>query len=87
MVRLACPIEAPYGAPQLGSPKNAWTDRRRRVFVRVEAGMEQAETTWTGAGHAVPVDRSFEDFFELEQDRLIAVQPAASISSASLYCV
>lgn len=33
--------------------------------------MEQAETTWTGAGHAVPVDRSFEDFFELEQDRLL----------------
>ena len=33
--------------------------------------MEHAETTWKGAADAVPVDHSFEDFFELEQERLL----------------
>jgi RNA polymerase sigma-70 factor (ECF subfamily) len=54
------------------NPPPAWTDHPRRVFIRVvEAGMGQAETTWTGAGHAVPVEDSFEEFFELEQERLL----------------
>jgi RNA polymerase sigma-70 factor, ECF subfamily len=35
--------------------------------------MEQAEATWKGAGHAVPAEHSFEEFFELEQDRLLRV--------------
>ena len=33
--------------------------------------MEHAETTWKGAADAVPVDHSFEDFFELEQEGLL----------------
>ena len=34
-------------------------------------GMGQAETTWTGSEHTVPVDASFQEFFELEQERLL----------------
>jgi RNA polymerase sigma-70 factor (ECF subfamily) len=33
--------------------------------------MEQTEATWKGAGHAVAVEHSFEDFFEQEQERLL----------------
>lgn len=33
--------------------------------------MEQTEATWKGAGHGVAVEQSFEDFFELEQERLL----------------
>jgi RNA polymerase sigma-70 factor (ECF subfamily) len=35
--------------------------------------MDQMRTTWTSAEHAVPVERTFEDFFELEQERLLRV--------------
>jgi len=35
--------------------------------------MEQTEAAWKGAGHAVAVEHSFEDFFELEQERLLRV--------------
>ena len=35
--------------------------------------MEQAEATWKGAVDAAPVEHSFEEFFELEQDRLLRV--------------
>ena len=33
--------------------------------------MEQTDATWRGAAHAVAVDASFEEFFELEQARLL----------------
>jgi RNA polymerase sigma-70 factor (ECF subfamily) len=33
--------------------------------------MEHAETTWKGASEVVAVAHSFEDFFELEQERLL----------------
>ena len=33
--------------------------------------MERTEATWRDAGHAVAVDASFEEFFELEQARLL----------------
>jgi RNA polymerase sigma-70 factor (ECF subfamily) len=35
-----------------------------------QLGMEQTEATWKAAGHAA-VEHSFEDFFDLEQDRLL----------------
>ena len=33
--------------------------------------MEHAEATWSGAGDGIAVQHSFEDFFELEQERLL----------------
>lgn len=33
--------------------------------------MERAEATWKGVAGAMAVERSFEDFFELEQERLL----------------
>lgn len=33
--------------------------------------MEHAEATWGGVGDVVAVEHSFEDFFELEQERLL----------------
>ena len=33
--------------------------------------MERAEATWKGVGDLMAVEHSFEDFFELEQDRLL----------------
>ena len=33
--------------------------------------MEHAEATWKGVGDVVVVEHSFEDFFELEQERLL----------------
>jgi len=33
--------------------------------------MERAETTWNGLEHEMAVDASFEDFFELEQERIL----------------
>jgi len=35
--------------------------------------MEQAEATWEGAAKVVAVQRPFEEFFELEQERLLGL--------------
>jgi hypothetical protein len=33
--------------------------------------MEHAEATWKGVGEVVAIEHTFEDFFELEQERLL----------------
>jgi RNA polymerase sigma-70 factor, ECF subfamily len=33
--------------------------------------MERTEATWNGLDHEMAVDASFEDFFELEQERVL----------------
>jgi RNA polymerase sigma-70 factor (ECF subfamily) len=45
------------------------------VFIGVEVGVEHAETTWDGkdADGLAATEPSFEDFFELEQERLLRV--------------
>ena len=50
---------------------HAWTDRPCRVFIRAEDRMEHAEATFKAVCDVVAVEHSFEDFFELEQERLL----------------